>query len=64
MPDLLDRLATRDLERLVATRHGVPIAVLTPPETTEEAICNIHGFMRGSVVLPEGCDLTAPVLDG
>lgn len=61
--DILDRLGENEIDRLVITKRGKPVAVLTPPESREDAIRNIHGFMRGSVIIPEGLDLTAPVVD-
>jgi prevent-host-death family protein len=61
--DILDRLGANEIDRLVITKRGKPVAVLTPPESKEESIRNIHGFMRGSVIIPEGFDLTAPILD-
>jgi antitoxin (DNA-binding transcriptional repressor) of toxin-antitoxin stability system len=61
--DIFDRLGTNEIDRLVITKRGKPVAILTPPESKEHAIRNIHGFMRGSVIVPDGFDLTAPVLD-
>ena len=61
--DLLDQVGTRRIERLGITKHGRVVAVLIPPATPEEAIQELHGFLRGSVLVPEGVDLTAPVLD-
>lgn len=59
--DILDRLGAHQLDRVVITKRGKPVAVLTPPETEAAAVRDIHGFMRGSVVMPAGIDLTAPV---
>jgi prevent-host-death family protein len=61
--DVLDRLAARKLERVVVTKRGRAVAVLTPPEDSAEAVRRIHGFMRGAAIIPEGFDLTAPILD-
>lgn len=61
--DILDRLGTRDLERVAITKRGKVVAVLMPPESAEDAIRGIHGFMRGSVILPSDFDLTAPALE-
>jgi prevent-host-death family protein len=61
--DILDRLGARKLDRVVITKRGKPVAVLTPPDWEAAAVRDIHGFMRGSVVVPHGTDLTAPVLD-
>lgn len=60
---VLDRLAARQFDRVVVTKRGRAVAVLTPPEDEAEAVRQIYGFMRGSVRIPEGFDLTAPVLE-
>lgn len=61
--DLLDRLAERALERVVVTKRGRVVAVLIPPEDAAAQVRQLHGFMRGSVTIPPGFDLTAPVAD-
>jgi antitoxin (DNA-binding transcriptional repressor) of toxin-antitoxin stability system len=60
---ILDRLAGGELERVVITRNGQAVAMLTPPEPQADAVRNIYGFMRGAVTIAEGFDLTEPVLD-
>jgi prevent-host-death family protein len=61
--DILDRLAARKLTRVMITKRGKVVAVLTPPEDSESAVRQLHGFLRGSVIAPAGFDFTAPVLD-
>lgn len=61
--DILDRLAARQLERVVITKRGRIVAVMTPPENDAAAVGALHGCMRGSVMIPPGVDLTAPVAD-
>lgn len=61
--DILKQLDEHKLQRVVITRRGRPVAVLTPPESHADAIDGLHGFMRGSVTVPNGFDLTAPILD-
>lgn len=61
--ELLDRLAGRKITRVVVTKHGRPVAVLSPPELPEEEAQSLFGFMRGRVTAPPGFDFTAPVLD-
>jgi antitoxin (DNA-binding transcriptional repressor) of toxin-antitoxin stability system len=60
---ILDRLAKHELDRVTITKRGKAVGVLTvaPPEA--KAVLDIYGFMRGSVIIPEGFDLTEPVLD-
>jgi prevent-host-death family protein len=60
---ILDRLARRDLDRVTITKRGRTVAVLTPPPSVAEEVETLHGFMRGSVGVPEGVDLLAPILD-
>lgn len=61
--EILDRLAERKLTRAMVTKRGKVVAILIPPENNAISVENIQGFMKGSVILPEGFDLTAPVLD-
>jgi prevent-host-death family protein len=61
--DVLDRLAARKLTRVTITKRGKIVAVLTPPDDSEAAVRELHGFLRGSVIAPPGFDFTAPVLD-
>jgi prevent-host-death family protein len=61
--ELMDRLAARKLTRVVVTKHGEPVAVLSPPPLPRETAEGLFGFMRGSVAAPAGFDFTAPVLD-
>jgi antitoxin (DNA-binding transcriptional repressor) of toxin-antitoxin stability system len=60
---ILDRLARRDLDQVTITKRGHAVAVMTPPPSVAEAVEALHGFMRGSVVVAEGFDLLAPILD-
>ena len=61
--DLMDQLASRKLSRIVVTKHGRPVAVLSPPPTRQELAEAFFGFMKGSVGAPEDFDFTEPVLD-
>lgn len=61
--NILDRLASRELDRVIITKRGEPVAVLTPPEQQADAVRDIYGFMRGSVIIADDVDLTEPVLD-
>jgi prevent-host-death family protein len=61
--DILDRLADRTLQRVIITKRGRVVAILVPPLDETAAIRQVHGFMRGSVAIPPGFDLTAPVAD-
>jgi prevent-host-death family protein len=60
---ILDQLARHELERVIITKRGETVAVLLPPQPEPQTAADIWGFMRGSVIIPEGFDLTEPVLD-
>ena len=62
--EILDRLNSRELSRVTITKRGRPVAVLVPPDDARSAVQEIHGFLRGSVVIPPGTDLTTPIFDG
>ena len=61
--ELMDRLAARKLTRIVVTKRGRPVAVLSPPPTPEEVADAFFGFMKGTVGAPENFDFTEPILD-
>ena len=61
--DILSRLGARKLTRVTITKHGRPVAILTPPEQPTESVRHLYGFMKGSVSGLEDIDLTAPILD-
>lgn len=61
--ELFERLANRQLQRIVVTRRGKPVAVVSPPTSAEAEAKAVHGSMAGMVVIPPGFDLVAPILD-
>lgn len=60
--DILDRLGTGEIQRVAVTKRGRVVAILTPPPVAADEVRKLHGFMRGSVMIPPGTDLTRPVL--
>ncbi|WP_244458732.1 type II toxin-antitoxin system Phd/YefM family antitoxin [Roseomonas fluvialis] len=56
--DLLDQVNTGTIARLEVTKRGKVVAVVTKPPATEAG--DLHGFLRGSVIVPPDLDLTAP----
>lgn len=60
---ILHRLAPNELERVVVGRLKRTAARRTRPNRHEDAVRNIHGFMRGSIIVAEDADLTAPLLE-
>lgn len=61
--EIFDQLAAHELMRAVITKRGKAVAVITPPPARAEEIGGLHGLLRGTVEVPAGIDLTAPVLD-
>ena len=61
--EFFDRLSGRDLDRIEVTKRGRVVAVVRPPEATADSIGRLHGWQKGSVVMPTDFDWTAPVLD-
>jgi prevent-host-death family protein len=61
--DLLNQVGARQIERLEITKRGKVVAVLIPPARQADAVQHLHGFLRGSVVIPGSVDLTASSLD-
>jgi antitoxin (DNA-binding transcriptional repressor) of toxin-antitoxin stability system len=59
--NILDRLDKHELDRVIITKRGRTVGVLLPPQTV--AVQDLYGSMRGSVIIPEGFDLTEPVFD-
>lgn len=60
---ILDRLRTGQVERVIITKRGDVVAILVAPPVEAARVECLHGFMRGSVTIPPGADLTAPVSD-
>lgn len=61
--DIFDRIRSKELERVVVTKRGVPVALVVPPPVDAGEVARLHGFLRGSVVVPPEIDLAAPVSD-
>ena len=60
--EILDQVSTREVGRVTITKRGQPVAVLTPPDDRRDAVRSVHGFLRGSVIVPAGLDLSAPAV--
>lgn len=61
--DILDRISERQLESVTITKRGMPVAMLVRLPAQIEQVGQIHGFLRGSVIIPPDVDLTEPVID-
>jgi len=61
--ELMDRLAARKLDRIVITKRGRPVAVVTPPDPAQQDADRLFGCLKGQIAAPADFDFTAPVLD-
>lgn len=61
--EIFDRLTDRTLREVTITKRGRAVGVLTAPPRNAETVPDLHGFMRGSVIVPDDVDLTAPISD-
>jgi hypothetical protein len=61
--EIIARVSRRELERVVITKRGIAVGILTPPTPEAAEVEQLHGFLRGSVVVPPEVDLTAPIGD-
>jgi hypothetical protein len=59
--EIFDRLADRTLDRVTITKRGRVVGVLLPPDSEADAVRQLHGFMRGTVLVSPEIDLTEPV---
>jgi prevent-host-death family protein len=61
--DILSRVGRHEVERLVITKRGTPVAMIVPPPVERAKVESLYGWQRGSVIIPPGVDLTAPIAD-
>jgi prevent-host-death family protein len=59
--DMLDRVGSGEWDSVAITKRGKVVAVLMPPPPASPGTAGLHGFLRGSVQVADGVDLTAPV---
>lgn len=59
--DTLDRVGNGEWDSVAITKRGKVVAILVPPPPALPGSDGLHGFLRGSVQVAEGVDLTAPV---
>ena len=60
--DLFKRLELGTATEVIVTRRGKPVATVRPADTPKIK-GSAWGFMRGSVKIAPGVDLTEPVID-
>lgn len=63
---LIDGVKSKKLRKVTIVKHGRVVAALVPvePKSAKKTKPFMHGFLKGSVVVPEGLDLTKPVFEG
>ena len=57
-PEVVEALAGGTTPGIDVIRDGRVVALVRPPRPT------LHGYLRDSVQLPDGVDLTAPAFEG
>lgn len=62
--EVFDRLAARELDRVVVTKRGKVVAIMSPPDASPGSFEAMLDALKGSVTIPEGADLTEPAFDG
>lgn len=60
---VLDRIQAGEVSRVEVTQRGQVVAVVTPAPVGAAAAKRLRGALRGRLLVPEGLDLTAPVLE-
>ena len=60
---LLDRLKAKKIKRIIVTKRGKAVAVLTPPADQKSAADDLFGCLRGRMMAPKNFDFTTPALD-
>jgi prevent-host-death family protein len=63
---LIDGVNSKRLQRVTIVKRGRVVAALVPaaPKAAKKSKPFAHGFLKGSVVIPEGLDLTKPTFEG
>lgn len=61
--DIVDQLSRGALARVTVTKRGIPVVVVQPSEPQANWIEELQARMAGSVIIPDGFDLTEPILD-
>jgi prevent-host-death family protein len=61
--DLMKRLADGRLRRVIVTRRGRPVAVMTAPSPGEDSARVFVGSMAAKTYIPDDFDLTKPAFE-
>ena len=63
---LIDDVDSKHLRRVTIVKRGRVVAALVPafPANAKKGKPFAHGFLKGSVTIPKGLDLTKPVFEG
>lgn len=58
---LLEDIATGRLSKITVTKRGKPLAVVSPSLVGREERSVGYGFMKDTIFIPPGVDLTEPM---
>ncbi|WP_375398767.1 hypothetical protein [uncultured Sphingomonas sp.] len=61
--NVITRIANHDLSGVTLTRRRKPVTELSPPRPTRGQVEALFGCMAGTVIIPPGVDLTAPIAE-
>ena len=62
--DIFKRINDGRLRKVIVTRRGKVVAEIGPPMSDKANFLRFLGSMKGSVTVPDGVDLVAPIFDG
>ena len=62
--DIMKRLGEHRLRKVVVTRRGKPLAVVTQADAGKASFAELHGSMKGKTVIPQGMDIVGPIFEG
>ena len=60
---VIAQLEQRRLSGVTLTRRGKVVTELSPPKPPSERGSSLFGCMAGTVIVPPGVDLTAPIAE-
>ena len=61
--DILDQVASHQIERVTITKRGKIVGILMPPEPPPGPPESLWGCMKGTFWIDPNCDLTEPVIE-
>lgn len=61
--NVITRLEHHQLSGVTLTRRGKVVTEMVPPKPKRDEVEALFGCMKGTVVIPSGVDLTAPIAE-